>query len=174
MSALPHGPSTPPPQPPAGLQPLGRDRASRSRATDPDENAHDGAVPESDAASKTAGPTPTDYAKRFALISDAVLTGVIPPGQAKAAATCLRHSFDVLNICAPDRNSPSSSGTAHPQPTHSENPASHEPRTADTDQMRVIIDVFLEHAPHAFPEIDSMLTDADRGYVQARYTTPSP
>ena len=174
MPDTPHSPATPPQEPPSGLQPVDWARASRSHATDPREGTDDGAMPESDSDADSPGPTPIEYARHFAMLSDAVLTGVVPPSQAQAAATCLRHSFDVLHTRAPDRTKASSAIDASSEQTKPEDTGTRGPRTADTDQMRTIIDVFLEHAPDAFPLIDSMLTDADRGYARDRFTPASP
>ena len=174
MSDTPRSSSTPTPQPPAALQCVDGDHASRFHTSDPHGDPPDAAVPESDSAADTQGPKPIEYARQLAMISDAVLAGVIPPHHAQAAATSLRSSYDVLYASSRARGRSSSAGPASSDPTKAAGSATPGTRTAGDDQMRTIIDVFLTHAPDQFHAIEEMLTDADRGYVQTRFTTTPP
>ena len=161
------------PDPPAALQRLDGPRESRSHATDAHGNTPDDAVPDTDSAD-TQGPKPIDYAKQFVDMASAVLSGAILPSQAQAAANCLRSSYEVLYASSRAQARPSSAGTASSDPSKSDGTVTPGTRTASEEQMRTIIDVILDYAPDQLAAIEPMLTEADRGYVQARFTSVSP
>ena len=169
MPDTPHNPSNSLPEQPGALRRLGGDEAFRFHDSDAHGNAPDDTVPDTDSAD-TQCPKPIDYAKQLARIAEAVLAGIIPPNQAQAAARSLRSSYDVLYASSRVRDTSSSARTASPDPTGAVTPGT---RTASDDQMRTIIDVFLDRAPDHFHAIAPMLTEADHGYVQTRFTSTS-
>ena len=171
MPDTPRNPSRPRREQPNALRRLGWNEAFRFHDSDAHGNAPDDAVPDTDSADDNSGPKPIEYARHLAMISDAVLAGIIPPNQAQAAATCLRSSHDVLHAHSRVRDRSLPAGAASPDATGAVAPGT---RTASEEQMRTIIDVILDYAPDQLPAIEPMLTDADRGYVQARFTSVSP